>query len=54
MSHASDVTTDGRVGGLGVAVVGCAASVLREEMLICSAFRRRRRRRCSFVSCSSE
>ena len=42
------------VGGLGVAVVGCAASVLREEMLICSAFRHRRSCRCSFVSCSSE
>jgi len=42
------------VGGLGVVVVGCAASVLWREMLICSVFRRRRRCRCSFVSCSSE
>jgi len=43
-----------RRSGLGVAVVGCAALVLREEMLICSAFRRWRSCRCSFVSCSSE
>ena len=39
------------VGGLGVVVVGCTASVLRGEMPICHTFRRRRRRRCSFVSC---
>jgi len=39
------------VGRLGVVVVGCTASVLRGEMLICSAFRRRHRRRCSFISC---
>jgi len=47
MSHVSVVTTDGRGGG-GVVVVGCLASVLWGEMLICCAFRRRR---CSFVSC---
>jgi len=40
-----------RRSGLGVVVVGCTASVLRGEMLIYSAFRRRHRRRCSFVSC---
>jgi len=39
------------VGALGVVVVGCAASVLQGEMLNCRAFRRRRHRRCSFVSC---
>ena len=39
------------VGRLGVAVVGCTASVLQGKMLIYSAFRRRHRRRCSFVSC---
>jgi len=54
MSHVSAVTnlrqTVG-VGRLGVVVVGCTASVLQGKMLIYSAFRRRRRHRCSFVSC---
>ena len=38
------------VGG-GFVVVGCLVSVLWGEMLICCAFTRRRRRRCSFISC---